>query len=139
MISEKFIFFATSYLNMWCNISSKDQNSIRCLCKQWGHQIFIFTVWSNVVCTANCHLCRSGERNKVQRKVLVGLWHKHFSCCGSQKAQYKATLSSEEIRSVAVAIIISLFEGIEILLNNFNLLEEFRIDLKAFLMPNQYY
>ena len=69
--------------------------------------------WS--VATANRHLCGSGKVNQEQRWGLVEPWCEHWSCSGWWKgtSRDEATLNSEEIKPIALAVIeLRLSEGI---------------------------
>ena len=62
----------------------------------------------NIVLTPT--VCGSGERNGVQWRTKVSFGKplcKHWSCCSWQKGTSpdKATLNSEEIKRIAIAII----------------------------------
>ena len=70
---------------------------------------------SHNTCTANCHVCSKGKRNRAQREALVEPWFKHLNCCGWWKgiSTDEATFNSEEIKPVAIAIIkLHVSEGI---------------------------
>ena len=98
----------------------------------------------------------SGERNSKQRYALVEAWCEHWTYCSWQKSMSwdEATLNSEEIKPIALAVIkLCLSEGVsqivsqlvsqsvENLLNKIflkiynNLMQRFRADLKTFLYP----
>jgi len=88
---------------------------------------------------ANQHLALSAKRIGAQRRTKVALWCILCSCCSWWKGtpQDEATLSSEEIKPIALPIVeLRLGEGISQLVsrNNRNLLEWFKA---AFgLLPN---
>jgi len=70
---------------------------------------------SHNTCTANCHVCSKGKRNRAQREALVEPWFKHLNYCGWWKgiSTDEATFNSEEIKPVAIAIIkLHVSEGI---------------------------
>jgi len=108
-----------------------------------------FCVYRKIVALCGCE-----ERD--QRGINAAPWCKHCSSCGWWKgtSRDKATLISEEIKSLAQAVLeLCLSEGISKSVSRKNalntkflkfhnyLMEGFRTDLKTFLglaMPNQY-
>jgi len=73
--------------------------------------------WSHNVCTTNCHLHGSGERNGAQRrtKVSFGRIMMHWSYCGWRKGTFQdeAMSNSAKIHSIALVVIkLRLSEGI---------------------------